>query len=258
MTLDRECERCREAVLAFSMNVSRAKMAEARLDTTMPFYAKIEFIEAIAALVVIYKEEAMRKVTGANKPVYRVLWCATESSRIEWYLNNTRLRHMLERRKLSLLPSGTSSNEALHAEINAWFRQTQQMYQDTLRLKLACLSIGKLLAHNAALYSPTTRQMSANMVLTRVCTRPLWTDAEWQAWCDPLYHASVVQKAHIPLTGNKIAQKAIVRNWVCKRPVTVAKAKPRKRTPFTLERVGSFITGGVKRSIFKKPSASKK
>ena len=27
--------------------------------------------------------------------------------------------------QLSLLPAGTASNEALHAEINNWFRQTQ-------------------------------------------------------------------------------------------------------------------------------------
>jgi hypothetical protein len=34
--------------------------------------------------------------------------------------------------RLTLLPAGTTSNEALHAEINNWFRQTQvRISEDT-------------------------------------------------------------------------------------------------------------------------------
>ncbi len=40
--------------------------------------------------------------------------------------------------------------------------------QSTLRLKLQCLSLGKLLSHNAALYNPTTRQMTSAMVLAHI------------------------------------------------------------------------------------------
>ena len=37
--------------------------------------------------------------------------------------------------RLTLLPAGTTSNEALHAEINNWFRQTQvQSSEDTYTL----------------------------------------------------------------------------------------------------------------------------
>ena len=54
-----------------------------------------------------------------------ILWCAAAPQRIEWYLNNTRQRHLMRIEQLSLLPAGTTSNEALHAEINNWFRQTQ-------------------------------------------------------------------------------------------------------------------------------------
>jgi hypothetical protein len=135
--------------------------------------------------------------------------------------------------RLSLLPTGTTSNEALHAEINSWLRQTQDwisedsnhftepldtdvlfiligggnlqkcytcitlleppwrlvygdtewfrgyagifaepkqaMHKSTLELKLNCLLTSKLLAHNAALFTPTTRQMSASMVLAFSC-----------------------------------------------------------------------------------------
>ncbi len=37
--------------------------------------------------------------------------------------------------------------------------------QSTLRLKLQCLALGKLLSHSAALYNPTTRHMTSAMVL---------------------------------------------------------------------------------------------
>ncbi len=65
---------------------------------------------------------------GPNKTVCEILWCAAAAPRIEWYLNNTRQRHSMCIERLSLLPTGTTSNEALHAEINAWFRQTQARF----------------------------------------------------------------------------------------------------------------------------------
>ena len=50
---------------------------------------------------------------------------ACNETRLEWYFNNLRIRHAMRPTRLALLPSGTGSNEALHAEINGWFRQTQ-------------------------------------------------------------------------------------------------------------------------------------
>ncbi len=67
---------------------------------------------------------------GPNKSVCEILWCAAAAPRIEWYLNNTRQRHSMGIERLSLLPTGTTSNEALHAEINAWFRQTQASFSE--------------------------------------------------------------------------------------------------------------------------------
>ena len=50
---------------------------------------------------------------------------ACSETRLEWYFNNLRIRHAMRPTRLALLPSGTGSNEALRAEINGWFRQTQ-------------------------------------------------------------------------------------------------------------------------------------
>jgi hypothetical protein len=109
--------------------------------------------------------QVQKKSPGPNKTVKEILWCAAAAPRVEWYLNNTRQRYAMRTETLSLLPVGTTSNEALHAEINSWFRQTQAMHPSTLELKLKCLLTAKLMMHNAALFSPTTRQMSASMVL---------------------------------------------------------------------------------------------
>jgi hypothetical protein len=76
--------------------------------------------------------QAQKKSPGPNKTVCEILWCAAAAPRIEWYLNNTRQRHSMCVERLTLLPAGTTSNEALHAEINNWFRQTQvRISEDT-------------------------------------------------------------------------------------------------------------------------------
>ena len=70
----------------------------------------------------------------------------TDPDRIEWLLNNSRLRSTLPASALHLLPSGTTANEALHAELNSWFRQIQQVHRSTLQLKLAVFHLARLLA----------------------------------------------------------------------------------------------------------------
>ena len=45
-----------------------------------------------------------------------------------------------------------------------WFRQIQAMHRSTLELKLRIQSLGKLLAHQVALYSPTCAQLPQMLV----------------------------------------------------------------------------------------------
>ncbi len=133
--------------------------------------------------------------------------CATASDRIEWYLNNTRMRYAIAPSKHSLLPSGTSANEALYAEINNWFRQVRMMHQATLTLKLRVLTLSKQLSHNAALYSPTTRQMPNSVVLARVASRPLWSREDWKCWCGGLRGTTKIYKAnHVRFSPLRFAQ----------------------------------------------------
>jgi hypothetical protein len=74
--LDRREEIARDQIAKRNMSAARAKRIEEELDDTKPFYCRIEVIEAMAALCALHPQEVMKKVTGANKPLYNLLWSA--------------------------------------------------------------------------------------------------------------------------------------------------------------------------------------
>ncbi len=51
----------RHKILDGSMSTTRAKIVENRTETTKPFYARIDFVEALAALASIHCMEMKRK-----------------------------------------------------------------------------------------------------------------------------------------------------------------------------------------------------
>ena len=48
----------------------------AALDTTKPFLARVHYIRCVAAVCSLFPAEVARKVIGANKEVFKVLWSA--------------------------------------------------------------------------------------------------------------------------------------------------------------------------------------
>ena len=72
---------------------------------------------------------------------------ALEPGKCAWYFNNHAHRCALSAAQASLLPSGTTSNEALHNELNVALRQTTNLHQATLATKLAVIHLGKLIVH---------------------------------------------------------------------------------------------------------------
>ncbi len=136
------------------------------------------------------------------------------------------------------------------------------IHRSTLAIKLQCLLIGKLMTHDAALYTPTTRQMTSSMVMARIAVNPLFSRASWSAWCGTQRASGhIVRKADLPHARQAVHDRAAVRASVLKRRVAPSRsgvlrrpagaAPKRKRDPFTLKRVGSLITGGVKRAAFR-------
>ena len=142
---------------------------------------RADFIEFLATISAVYRSETAKK-TDDGKTLAHLLHQATDEESLEWLFNNIRIRARLSVGEKILLPVGTTSNESLHAEINGWFRQRQSIHQSTLKLKLDILTLSKLLSHNAALYSPTARQMMSSQVLARRIGNILWSKDEWTAW----------------------------------------------------------------------------
>lgn len=86
------------------MPKTKAQAVVTLLDASKPFMSRFEFVEALAALAAVFPEDMSRKVTGANKRVDHVLWCAADPDRAEWLFNNLRWRHSLGWRLRSCTP----------------------------------------------------------------------------------------------------------------------------------------------------------
>jgi hypothetical protein len=96
-----------------------------------------------------------------------------------------------------MLPSGTSSNEAVHAEMRPWFSNISWSYQSTLLLKLRVFGLVKLLTHNRALHCPTTAQHNQGTVLHRVVSAmKLWTAESWREWCKASIGGVTLPRGH--------------------------------------------------------------
>jgi hypothetical protein len=155
-------------------------------------------------------------------------------------MNNLRLRHSLIPRKASLMPSGTSSNESLHAELNKWFRNQPEIYLGTLMLQLRVNWIAKLMVHNTALYAPLLRYHDQGTLLIALASKWVFGDA-WATW--------VRSDLVLPLADSNASTKTaldarrVPRRITQKRPAysVAVRGAPRKkkikRTPLNLKRV---------------------
>ncbi len=111
---------------------------------------------------------------------------------------------------------------------------------DDVGSQLSVCQLGKLLAHNAAMYRPTLRQMDQQFVL-HVCSRTIrFCEDSWKSYCSRLLRGqSVLLQSLLPLTEERKEISARVRDWIMKRPARALKRPTArlKRTPFTLARV---------------------
>ena len=88
-------------------------------------------------------------------------------------MNNLRVRHAIQPSYRWFLPSGTSCNEALHAEINSLSRSINAM-RATLAMKLMFFRHIKLLLHYLSVQYPLSHVVSASMLLSRSLHTSLW------------------------------------------------------------------------------------
>ena len=245
--LTREEEQARLQIEDRSMRISIAEKILSQLDATVPFFERIEWIRSLAALAAVRRSEVECVVPGPNRKMFELLHTAAAGPRTEWYLNNLRMRRAISPSRLSLVPVGTTSNEALHHEINNWFRETQKLHKTTLELKLSIMSFGKLLTHNTALYWTTTRQMSEAEVLARTASVALWSPQQWVQWCEELAVGRKTEKATLNLHPRRQAERRAVKDMLKKKPAaSVGQDRKRRITPNTLLRQDNLRRAGVR------------
>ena len=232
-----------------------------QLEDDKPWYCKLDYIRALVAIAAVFPQEMSRKTHAQGKKLGYNLWCAAAPQKLAWQWNALSVRRTLPSSWMTVLPAGTTSNESLHAELNRWWRNSPEQFPTTLHLYLAIGHLGKLLAHNAALYSPTVRQVSHDQVLALAVRGVVFLDAEWKAWCEegivaelPLFAERQALAAHlaaaaVPSEHTRMVyavHKRPADSVLCKRPaastsVKSAKVKAGKshrlrRTSFQLKR----------------------
>ena len=230
-----------------------------RMEPDSPWLTGIQYMEAIGAVCSLYPQEVEKKsVTG--RPLRQMLLTAASPVKFQWLLNDTRYRHACSRRQLKLLPSGTTSNESLHHELNYRFRETQQIHRPTLELKLQFFCLSKLLSHNFAMYHTTQRQMTSKDVLHRLLgAMSIWTTSSWAKWCKSQRRCrgTMLEPAALPLAAQKRAVSQAIK--LRKKPASNVRIRPagapptpprptkqtaRRRTVFTLRRARSLLHQG--------------
>jgi len=100
------------------MSEAAAKRIIAHVNPSEPWASR----EAMAALRALFPSEVVRRSHVMGKSLFRLMYAATAPSKLEWYLNNQRALHHMPLGRRGLVAMGTTANEAMHHEINAWFR----------------------------------------------------------------------------------------------------------------------------------------
>ena len=228
------------------MCASRAKRVCDGLCVDTPFYTMRDFIEAVAALSSLYWDEIDRTSYAGGKKLYRILWCATSPVRLQWLFNNTRLRRQVDKSHLSLLGSGTSSNESLHAELNRWMRNLPELYISTLELQLSVNALAKLLCHNCSMYSPQYRQHRESTVLAAIAGGFAIPVLAWDEFCLSAVGADgLTRQASLPQFEKRKRMEKETRVWSQLRKKPASAARVLKRTPNTLKRKSASPLGPV-------------
>ena len=239
----------REMILDFSMEDHEVDATLTGLQPNVPFADRAEFIKCIAALCAKYKHEVSRKAAGPNKEIYKILWSACSPDRLEWLMNHSRTRQSMHASYSAFLPSGTSSNEALHAELNSWSRSTHAMHRSTLVLRLKYYRFVKMMQHYMSTQYPLTHVVTAELMLGRSMYKSIWTEEQWKAWCSQQNAENARRKAALPLCNAREAESALVAEWVRKRPATQQQENSKRSkhtTPLTVRHRHSVKSAGVR------------
>ena len=232
----------RKLIISGAMSQPRATKILNELDGDKPWYRKADYIQALAAVSALFPHEMSRKTYMQSRPMRNVLWNSATADKVAWYWNSIIVRRSMPMHMVSLLGSGTSSNESLHHEMNTWWRNQPEVFPSTLALQMRVGSLGKILTHNAAMYSPPLRQYTQTehfaMLLAQL---NIFDDVSWRTWCG--------ECTELPLREHRLSLQARLR----------AQTTPKVKTKPHLKLVKRPATSKVKKgsasaTILKRPS----
>ena len=154
------------------MALNTAKGVMGRQAEDVAFASRLHFLECLAAFVALNWDECKRaspssKSAGGALTIAEVLATYAAPGRVDWLFNLSSYLSSLSPQERSLLPCGTTSNEALHAEMRNTARSCTKRHAANLELAMSCFSIGKLLAHQQSLLRPTLRGTRQGVVMAR-------------------------------------------------------------------------------------------
>ena len=197
----------RDRIMDCRLNILRAQAVVEDMDGEKPWYSFEEYIEALAALSALFPHEVEKPTHKQGAKMKYILYLATDPDTMSWYFNNIRVRRILQPTMVPLLPSGTSANEALHAEMARWYRNQPEVFLTTLELQLYICHFAKLISHNSAMYRPTLRQMTQQSVLSCVAASFPLDKKDWGAFVSEQYGCkrNRIKKAKAPLAWRRKA-----------------------------------------------------
>ena len=208
------------------------------------------FVRHVAALRVHWGGCMGRKLGTSHQTIGELLVRICMPSRLEWLFNFRRFLATIPAHRRLVVATGTTTNEALHRELNNVFDGVHEIHQATLDLKLKIIIMGKGISHVRASEGAALRQMRSALVLSRaVHACPFWCRQTWEAWCaqfaveicNPRTEAQEkrLPRHRHPLTVARAAQRSAFRIWSLRRPAgngmrtaRPAGSKIIRRTPF--------------------------
>jgi len=180
-----------EVLTSMAAEDAEVSWAEAYLDDSdmnTPWLNRVDFMNAIRAFLAVYWDECDKESGGRKISIQ--LKNSAQPKECEWMFNFTRYCASLPLAEYQVLPSGTSSNEALHRELNKNFTTNRHRYSTTLELGVRGFHLAKVLSHDRASTVHFTKQHKESVILNRsVGHLQVFTDEEWTEGCK--YYASI-------------------------------------------------------------------
>ena len=110
----------------------------------------------------------MHRKDGKGRSLQDILESGASYKHSMHLLNGSIILHRLSPSDRNKVAWGTTGNEALHNQIKGVASTTVQQHATRVCTRMKAFAIGKMLAHNAAAYSPATHQQTEGDVLCTI------------------------------------------------------------------------------------------